>query len=121
MGERFLFFGSIGFCLVIALLLEKWVGNTAAGTLAIIKNPKVLAVVIPLTLAYTAIAVNRNTDWYSNYTLYGADIHHSPNSGKLNYFYGLELEKVVAYAEKDPVKQKEIRLDGINYLEKAVS
>ncbi len=121
MGERFLFFGSLGFCLVIALLLEKWVGAAATATLDIIKSPKVLAVVIPLTLAYTAVAVNRNTDWFSNYTLYGADVSKSSNSSKLNYFYGLELEKVVAYAEKDPEKQKQIRLEGIAFLEKAVA
>ncbi len=121
MGERFMFFGSVGFCLVIALLLEKWVGNVADTGLAVIKNPKVLAVVIPLCLAYSAIAINRNTDWFSNYTLYGTDVKNSPNSSKLNYFYGLELEKVVASEEKDPEKQKQIRLEGIKYLRKAVA
>jgi len=121
MGERFLFFGSVGFCLVIALLLEKWVGQVADSGLAIIKNPKTLAVVIPLCLAYSAIAISRNTDWYSNYTLYGADIKKSTNSSKLNYFYGLELEKVVASEEKDPEKIKQIRIKGIKYLSKAVA
>lgn len=121
MGERFLFFGSLGFCMVVALLLEKWATKTATTTLEIIKSPKVLAVVIPLCLAFSAIAITRNKDWYSNYSLYSADIVHSPNSGKLNYFLGLELEKVVASEEKDPAKVQQIRLEGLAYLKKAVS
>jgi protein O-mannosyl-transferase len=121
LGERFMFFGSLGLCLVIALLLEKWVGKTADSGLAIIKHPKVLAVIIPLCLAYSAIAIDRNADWFSNYTLYSTDIKHSPNSSKLNYFLGLELEKVVASDEKDPAKVPQIREEGIRYLRKAVA
>ena len=121
MGERFMFFGSLGLCMVVALLLEKWVGQVADSGLAVIKSPKVLAVVIPLCLVYSALAVNRNTAWFSNYTLYSTDIVNSPNSGKLNYFLGLELNKVVAANEKDPEKVKAIRTEGIKYLRKSVA
>ncbi|MCW3122623.1 MAG: tetratricopeptide repeat protein, partial [Flavipsychrobacter sp.] len=121
MGERFMFFGLLGLCMVIALLLEKWVSKTATDTLAIIKSPKVLAVIIPVCLAYSAIAIDRNGDWYSNFTLYHTDIANSPNSSKLNYFLGLEYEKVVAEQEKDPVKQKQIRLLGMEYLKKSLA
>ncbi len=121
MGERFMFFGSLGLCLVVALLLEKWAGKTADSTLAVIKSPKVLAVLIPVCLAFSALAIDRNADWKSNFTLYGGDIVHSPNSSKLNYFLGLEYEKVVAAEEKDPEKVKQIRLEGMKYLKKAIA
>ncbi len=120
MGERFLFFGSLGYCLAIALILEKWAGNLPH-VITYLKNPKVLVVLAPVCIAYSALAINRNADWYSNFTLYGADVVKSSNSTKLNYFYGLELEKVIAYQEKDPEKQKNIRLEGIKYLRKSVA
>jgi protein O-mannosyl-transferase len=122
MGERFLFFGSIGFCMVVALLLDKLVNKTAnTDVISTLKKPLVMGVLVPVSLVFSILTINRNADWLSNYTLYGADIKKSTNSGKLNYFYGLELQKTVATEEKDPEKQKQIRLVGISYLQKALS
>jgi len=120
MGERFLFFGSAGFCLAVAALLEKLAGTAAASPATMLKNTKVMGVMIPVGLVFGLLTVNRNAEWVDNYTLYSADVKKNPNAGKLNYFLGLELEKVIASQEKDPAKQKEIQKQGLWYLRNAV-
>jgi tetratricopeptide (TPR) repeat protein len=121
MGERFMFFGSVGFCLVVALLIEMLIREKDEDGIAILKNPIVLGIIVPVALIYAVITFDRNTEWFDNYTLYKSDIVKAPNAGKLNYFYGLELEKTIAENEKDPVKQKQIREEGIKYLAKSIS
>jgi len=121
MGERFMFFGSVGFCLAMALLLEKLAGKDAETNLAALKNVKILAIIIPVGILYGALTINRNTDWLSNYSLYKSDIAKYPTAGKLNFMYGLEIEKTIAPEEKDPVKQKAIRREGMRYLRNAVT
>ena len=118
MAERFLFFSSVGFCLAVALVLEKLAKND--DVLSMVKKPLIAGILIPVGLIYAGITINRNSDWLDNYTLYSTDVKHSSNSAKLNYFVGLELQKTVAEKEKDPVKQLEIRKEGIDYLKKAL-
>ncbi len=120
MGERFMFFGSVGFCLAIALLIEKMV-KTTSGSIEVLKSPKVLGVIIPLSLVYASITFGRNKDWADNYTLYKTDLAKAPNSARLNYFYGLELETTIAMNEKDPKQQNEVRKEGLTYLKKAIA
>ena len=121
MGERFLFFGSISFCLVVSLLIEKLAGKAAETDLTFLKDVKVLGIIIPVGLIFAIITFNRNSEWVDNYTLYKNDVVKNPNAGKLNYFLGLELEKVVAPAEKNPAKQVEIRKEGLMYLQRAMA
>ena len=121
MGERFMFFGSVGFCLAAALLIDKVTGNNAAPGINMIKNPKLLAILLPIIVAYGILTMNRNLDWYDNFTLYAADVVKAPEAGKLTYFYGLELEKTVAEKEKDAAKQRQIRIEGIEFLKKSIS
>ena len=120
MGERFLFFGSLAFCLIAALFIEMIAARAAGNDIAILRDPKVLGIIIPVGLIFAFITFNRNTEWVDNYTLYRSDVVKNPDAGKLNYFLGLELEKVVAAQEKDPIKQVELRKEGLSYLAKAV-
>jgi len=119
MGERFMFFGSVGFCLAAALLIEKWVGCTDG--IGILKHPKVLGIIIPLSLIYASVTLGRNSDWVDNYTLYMTDIAKAPNSARLNYFLGLELETTIAQNEKDAQKQNDLRKEGLTYLSRSVA
>jgi len=122
MAERFLFFSSVGFCLAVALLLEKLAGkNAEMNIFKTLKKPVVAGILIPVCFFYVVVTINRNSQWLDNYTLYSTDVKHSSNSGKLNYFVGLELQKTVAENEKDPVKQLQIRKEGIDYLKKALA
>jgi len=120
LGERLLFFPSVGFCLLIALLVEKWAGNTEAG-LANLKRPKLLVIIIPIILVFAGVTMNRNTEWSDSYTLFSTDVKKSPNDSRLNYSLGSELERIILPDEKDPVQQKKILEEAIGYLKKSLS
>lgn len=121
MGERFMFFPSVGFCLVIAVLIEKWIGNSTIKDINIFKHPKAWGIIIPLSISYIIITFDRNRDWVDNYTLFSTDIKKNNNNCRLNYYLGSELETNVFFNEKDSLKQKKILADAINYLRAAVT
>ncbi len=121
MGERLLFFASVGFCIVVSLGMERLAGKASEDIFVFLKMPKVLAVMIPLTLVFGGMTFARNKDWADNYTLYKADIAKAPHSAMLNYYIGLELETTVASAnEKDSAKLGEVRREGLQYLTKSI-
>jgi len=119
MGERLMFFPSVGFCLAMALVID-WVARGTAG-IDILRNKKALAIVIPVALVFIVITVNRNSDWVNNFTLYSADIKKAPNDSRIYYDLGTELEKSFITDEKDPEKQKSIRNEIIGYFKKSLA
>lgn len=121
MGERFMFFSSVGFTLIVALLIEKLLRKGTETDLAFLKNGKVLALIIPICLAYAVTSVARNSDWEDNYKLFSADLKKSPNDSKLYYYVGSELERTIVNNEKDPAKQQAILKDAITYLNKSLA
>ena len=121
MGERLLFFASVGFCIVAALGVEKLAGAATEDVFVFLKAPKVLAVIIPLALLYGSMTFARNKDWADNYSLYKADIVKAPHSAMLNYYIGLELETTIADAAgKDTAKLGQVRREGLTYLTKSI-
>ena len=121
MAERFMFFTSVGFCLAVALAIEKWILRSNAADILSLKNTKVLAIIIPISIVFACITINRNSDWFDNYTLFKSDVSKSPNDSRLFYYLGTEMATTVAGEEKDPGKQKKIIGDGIGYLYKALA
>lgn len=121
MGERLVFFPSLGFCLAIALLIEKWVGNRMEKDGGFLKNPKILGIIVPVSIIYGIITIGRDSEWKDNYTLYSADIKKAANDGRLNYYLGSELEKNIVPKEKDTAKQKKLQDMAIAYLNKAIA
>jgi protein O-mannosyl-transferase len=122
MGERFLFFPSVGFCLLIGLFLERWVGKDTKTTLQILKHPKTLAVLIPVSIIYAFTVINRNKDWSDNYTLYSMDLKKVPVNSKLNYLIGSELmHETLDDQEKDENTKKQKRKEAISFMRKAVT
>ena len=119
MAERFLFFGSVGFCLVVALLIERWAGKAVVTGIAILKKPKVLGIIIPLSVIYAIITFNRNKDWSDNYTLYTTDLEKAPNDARLHY-YVADYLLTHLFKEKDIAMQKETVDEAMSLLYKAV-
>ncbi len=118
-AERFLFFCSVGACLVIALAIEKWlIGKEEAGIDGISIN-KVLAVFIPICLIFGGITYARNGDWKDSYTLYKADADRMTENTRLNYYVASELQKKCG-AETDPIKSKEYNDLSMKYLKKSL-
>ncbi|PQJ09986.1 hypothetical protein CJD36_014905 [Flavipsychrobacter stenotrophus] len=120
MAERFVFFASMSFCLVLALLIERFLmgGNTG---MAAVTSGKVLAIIVPICLIYFVISSGRNKDWMSNETLFRADVVHTPNDARVNYYLGTELVTEKAKTEGNPVVVKQIIEEGCVYLRSALN
>lgn len=119
MAERFLFFPSVSFCIIVALAIEKWILRSSNADAAAIASFKVLGIVIPVALIYAAIAVNRNIDWTDNLTLFKTDVNKSPNDARLAFYYGTELITQSSNTESVAVKQQMIN-DGITNLKRSL-
>ena len=114
-----MYFPSLGFCLVISVLLTKFLKIESINLQNITANIKLIPVVL-IAILLSFKTYSRNPDWKDNYTLYSHDVNIVPNSVKAHYYLGLELVKVVADAEQDSEKKKKIYEEGIAELEKSV-
>lgn len=119
MGERFLFFPSVGFCLVTALLIERLAGKTEQG-LQLLMRTKVLAILVPVCIIYGAIITNRNKDWVDNYTLYSTDLKKTPENAHMNYLLGYELFSM-SKQQQNPIARENMLNDAIKYMRKSAT
>lgn len=121
MGERFLFFASVGFCLVMALAIEKWVLKGEGTYEGFMKNKTAIAVLAVIGLAYSVVTFGRNAEWKDNYTLFKADVPKAPNDARLYFYYGDELAENIYPTETDTAKQREAITEGIKALQRSVA
>ncbi len=110
MNERFLFLSSLGFSLILAVLLVKLTNLIKANSFTHDKvlNPQLLSIVMVVILAgYSVKTFTRNMDWKDDFTLFKKDVQNSPNSAKIHNALGGEY---LTQAEKpglDPKIKKE--------------
>lgn len=88
MGERFVFFSSIGFVLLIGWLIYTYIPK-AINNVKLSKY-SISTVMFIILCLYAAKTINRNMVWKDNYTLYSTDVKISKNSAKANFFAGCE-------------------------------
>ena len=80
-GERFVFFASIGLSILLSYFL-----------LNMLKNKKAtISIILIITVAFTTSIIKRNKDWKSEKTLFESDLKNNPNSVKLNILCANEL------------------------------
>jgi len=120
MGERFLFFASVGFCLLVALAIEKWIIKSDSSFAGFLNNKPALGILIVIGLTFSGLTYARNKDWKDNYTLFQTDLSRMPENCRLNYYYGNELAENTFHAEKDTTRQKEILHESVACLKKAI-
>ena len=120
MAERFAFFGSAGFCLVIALFIEQWIWRKEDTGMSVLKNGKVQICVISIGLIYAAITINRNGDWVDDYTLFKTDLAKAPDDARLNYYLGDNILTSMLDV-KDPVQYGNMAKDVVDLLKKAIA
>ena len=119
MADRFMFFPSVGICVIMAAATEKWLLGNGADTASWLGNKRLWMVILPLVLIYGSITYSRNEDWKDNVTLYKADIGKDPENTRLNYYYGCSLQKQYP-DETDPVVKKQIIDDCKAHLKKSL-
>jgi tetratricopeptide (TPR) repeat protein len=126
MGERFVYTASFGFCLLVALLLDKLFKlseqkNKNISLDSILKPNSTTIILVVVILAFSARTYSRNGNWKDNITLLSHDVKISPESARIRYAYGSALLVEKALKEKDN-NQKTIYLDqAIEQLTKGVS
>ena len=127
-GERVLYTPSFGFVLALAWLITALFGikrETESPASEQISNPggqgmALWAVAGLVLLAYSAKTVLRNPAWYTSFTLYKADLPHSPNCAKLNYHIGIETTKEGVDEETSVVKDTAWVKKGIDAYTRAI-
>ena len=122
-AERFLFTPSLGFSIVSGTLLAKFlkkVKEKDSLSHLLSENKSYTAILVLILVIYSAITINRNTDWKDNLTLFSTDVLTSPNSARSHYNYGSEL-MAVSGGEKDELKKKEMLRVAIIELKQAIA
>lgn len=110
MGERFAFMPSVGFCLLVALFLNR-----------LMKNYQVLALALfgIVVLLFSIKTFTRNYAWVSNENLFMTDATVSVNSAKLqNACGGVLFDR--ATKEKNSEKQRVLCMEAIPHLNQAL-
>ncbi len=120
LAERFAFFPSVGFCLIAALAVEKWLLPANATVSTVFKNIKVLAVLIPVLVLFSSMTIMRNEDWKDEYTLFSKDSEKSPDNSRLWYFRACAIIKQDG-AESDTIAQPQMDEECIGYLRRAIA
>ncbi len=122
-GDRFMYFPSLGFAMILAFLILKIFktdfqlkSNSIATFFNNYKMPLLVAGAVAIAYSYKTIL--RNTVWNDSFSLYENDIEIAPNSAKLNYHYGLELNKR-GLAELDPKQKGEFMNKAFQHFAKA--
>ncbi|NNC94489.1 MAG: tetratricopeptide repeat protein [Chitinophagales bacterium] len=116
MGERFAFMSSVGFCLIIAILINRY----ALAGASVISNKlliRTLIILAPIMLIYSWKTIDRNKDWYNNLSLFSSDIKTVPNSAKVHYYYGNTLQNRYLSGNK---KEKEKIIEANKAFRKSV-
>lgn len=116
MSERLLYMPSLGFALLVAVLLYP------LQVTAVAKKGKPVWVGMALVaLLFSAKTITRNPVWKDNYTLFTTDVRTSSNSAKLQNAVGGELITVTQKSDL-PQEQKDLRYrEAITHLQKAIT
>ena len=109
MGERFIYFSSIGFAVCTAWLICRYVPGfmfKVQGSRFKVQSSRyfVVAVVGIILCLYSVKTITRNRAWKDNFILFTTDIKTSKNSAKGNYHAGVAfLNKAMLSNNKDNI------------------
>ena len=106
MAERFIFLPSLGFCMLIGLLLGK------LSDLQYAKSKLIIGFLLPFVLLmFSFKTISRNGVWENNFTLYEEDVNNVPNSARIHLYYGIEL--ITKYNKTNNLKYLNKAIDEI--------
>lgn len=117
-GERFIFFGSIGFSMAFSVgvfnFLEeiKWYNSSIKKPL----NGKIIFTLSLLVIFYSANVIARNRVWYDDFSLVSSDVAHVLKSAKAHDMYAYQLLGKIK-VEKNYQKRNAYIQEGIKQCE----
>lgn len=84
-GERFVFVGSLGFCIALVFFIFKlFKVDPKSLTIEFDGRAKIIVVAALILIPYTALTITRNREWRNNFDLFRKDIPYLKNSAKAN-------------------------------------
>jgi len=114
MSERFLYFSSAGFCILVGMGLSALIVRGTVWKYTVIS---ILSVVF---IAAGGKVISRNKVWYNDYTLFTTDVKTSFNSAKSNCSAGgVLLESIDTVANQS--RKQAVLNQSIDYLKRSVS
>lgn len=115
MAERFMFMPSVGFCLILAVLLAK-LGKKLPETGV---NNQGLGMILVIIGLFSLKTFTRNPAWKDDYTIFTTDIETSPNSAKLQTSVGGSTIDRYKNSTNEIEKKTKIT-EAIGHLQKAL-
>ena len=110
MNDRFVFFSSVGFCIILGYLIARKLPSP-------IFNLGLLGI---LVLGYFAKTITRTADWKNSYTLNVSAVRNSPNSARANLYMSTALFKKYAQRETDREKKKALLQEVKFYVDRSL-
>jgi Tfp pilus assembly protein PilF len=126
MAERFLYWPSLGFCLLVGFYWVKWSSGRGAefarAPLAFMSRERLFSFTFLIVAGlFSYLTVQRNKDWENSFTLLLADVDKAPNSARIRYALGSTYLIEKALPEEDETKKQDLIRKSISELEKGVT
>ncbi len=102
MAERFLYLPVIGFCMLMGICVSEIIKKK--------KAPVFMVFIAFIVLFFSARAIRRNLDWYSDYNLWTNTVNAKPEVGRAYYELGTAALKEKKYDETIEAMEKCIEL-----------
>ena len=118
MAERFVYTGSLGFCIAVVFLVAR-LFKADLTELSYANSAKVFYVLIPIAALYSVKTFARNEVWQSNIALYEDGVITAPESWRTHNLLGVEYTKKLK-DEKDPAVKKELFTKAIENFNKSL-
>lgn len=99
LGERFAYFSSFGFCLILALFAVKYFKKISFQSFSQFFS-KPLLYILPVMIACMFYIWNRNSNWYNKVTLFEHDIKYLDKSAKANSLLANEYFEMLRSTNK---------------------
>jgi len=114
-AERFVYAASLGFCIVIAYFVFKFMKkDPKLNFISFNDRTKLLMPLIIILIAFSAKTISRNTSWKDHMTLYSNDIKYLESSAKANALIAgqmmSELNKSLFKGQAPPDLNQQIKL-----------
>ncbi|MEI6817531.1 MAG: tetratricopeptide repeat protein [Bacteroidota bacterium] len=119
MAERFMYMPSLGFCLVVSLLMIKFTKGDMMkrkfGTLSqmLSSNSMLFVVVFVIVGLYSVKTYARSQDWKDNHALFGHDVNIVDKSARVHFSLGTVLLVDLYPEENDKALKKKYNNDAL--------
>ena len=119
MGERFLFIGSLAFCIAVIFLLARlFMIDMKTATYEASRNFSYVVIVV--AALYSLKTVARNEDWKSNLDLFQSGVITAPNSWRSQNCLAVEYKRM-ASGETNADQQRKDCLEAIKYYTNSIA